>query len=108
MTDRQKEIYANIQSYLESHGRYNPIDKYELSRLVEAIDLYKKYHDIIQARDPEKVDKGFSQTSAYLIWKRMDDVIQKLADKYGLTAIGRKRLGITTDSEDADPLDNFL
>jgi len=108
MTDSAKEIYKTVQDYLESHELYNAIDRFELTRLAEAIDLYKKYDEVVQKRSPDQMDKGFSQTSTYLIWKRADDVLQRLADKYGLTPIGRKRLGITSKAQDVDPLSEFM
>ena len=107
MNENAQNIYDQITAYLDSVGHSSSIDTFELTRLAKAIDRYQKYTKEIDQRDPGSDDRGFSQTSMYLIWKTSFTEIDKLADKYGLTPIGRKRLGISEVKDAPNPLEGF-
>lgn len=108
LTPEGQEIYEEINAFLQSVGLDSVIDRIELSRLANAIDLNQRASESINKLNFDNSEKSYAQSSTYVTWKETNNIIKELSDKYGLTPRGRKALGLNQAKEDESPLSKFI
>lgn len=104
----EKEFYDIIKANVVALGVYRPIDELELTRLAQAFYNHQECNKQVNKLKLNGHDKGFSQTDLYCVMKHSSDQIKLLSDKFGITPIGRKRLGISDKQVESNPLDQFI
>lgn len=109
-TDRAREIYDEIYSFIESYEAIEEIDHYVVAMMAQTLDIHFTASEKIRGEDAVQVYKtGAEATSAWFqVFDKTIDKFQKLSVKLGMTPKDREAMEkFKAKKDEGDALDDL-